>query len=340
MQQLSPPPPKLKTDGAWNFGAYCGELLDAINLAKYAQQESFAGFIKNKLRQKNWVWLGLYSDRFFSGFSVAQLGYVGQAFGYACDTRTVSKKKLELNESSWLSPAGLGMGVSGSLHNFRSFAISPKAQISFVRKKEILQVKIKLPKIEGELQIGPFYTPLSVLSEFEPAGITMKTFSTSVNGRLYVDDQPIPLENMQAAWDWTSSFFHYRTDWKWALGVGHDKNGNSISFNLCTGVHEDLKRGFSECALWINGRLAAVPFVRVQIGHGTGLPWRIYSDDGRVEIEFTPVGERAANTDLGIVSSYFRQPFGQFSGRIRDYLDRSVEFSNVLGVVEDHKARW
>ena len=64
-------------------------------------------------------------------------------------------------------------------------------------------------------------------------------------------------------------------------------------------------------------------------------PWRIRSEDGRVDLTFTPEGYRAQTIDLKVISSRYLQPFGTFSGQID-----GVAIEGLPGVTEDHAARW
>ena len=67
-------------------------------------------------------------------------------------------------------------------------------------------------------------------------------------------------------------------------------------------------------------------------------PWRIRSNDGRVDLTFQADSERAEDINLGLVISKFHQPFGQFEGRLE--IDGRMENVSLYGMVEEHQARW
>ena len=69
-------------------------------------------------------------------------------------------------------------------------------------------------------------------------------------------------------------------------------------------------------------------------------PWTIRSADGAVDLRFQPHGERAEDVNFLILSSRYRQPFGSFSGRLRDARGREVRIDGVPGVTEEHAALW
>ena len=68
--------------------------------------------------------------------------------------------------------------------------------------------------------------------------------------------------------------------------------------------------------------------------------WTVRSADGAVDLSFQPRGERAEDVNFLILSSRYRQPFGSFSGRLRDARGREVRIEGVPGVTEDHAALW
>ena len=59
-------------------------------------------------------------------------------------------------------------------------------------------------------------------------------------------------------------------------------------------------------------------------------PWRFTSDDGRFEMDFAPILDRAACTDVKLIKSDQHQVFGRFTGtallddgtpvRVKDFL--------------------
>jgi hypothetical protein len=70
-------------------------------------------------------------------------------------------------------------------------------------------------------------------------------------------------------------------------------------------------------------------------------PWRVRTEDGCVDLEFRPEGRRAKHQDLVIAASRYVQPVGTFHGTVRPGVGAAaVEVKDLLGVTEDHAARW
>jgi hypothetical protein len=59
-----------------------------------------------------------------------------------------------------------------------------------------------------------------------------------------------------------------------------------------------------------------------------------------VEIDFTPVKERLAKTNLGIITSEVHQMFGRYSGTVLTDNGISVNINNLVGFAEEHQAHW
>lgn len=68
--------------------------------------------------------------------------------------------------------------------------------------------------------------------------------------------------------------------------------------------------------------------------------WQISSQDGRVALNFRPLNRRQEKLNLWLLKSNFRQYLGYFDGEIRDGLGRTHYIDNLLGLTEDHFARW
>lgn len=134
---------------------------------------------------------------------------------------------------------------------------------------------------------------------------------------------------------------HYprHTWWNWATMAGRDVEGRAVGLNLTRNVCLDEDE-LNENAVWLDGRITRLAPARFAFQRGDPLePWHLTTTDGRVDVEFQPLGMRSENVRLGLVRSVFKQPFGRFRGRIR--LDgETVEVDGPLGVCEDHDALW
>ena len=88
----------------------------------------------------------------------------------------------------------------------------------------------------------------------------------------------------------------------------------------------------------VNEQGEAVEYVQI------GLPKRqigtISTVDGRFEMDFVPIMDRAANTDFIILGSNQHQVFGRFSGKAILDDGRIIEIKDFLGFAEKVANKW
>ena len=122
------------------------------------------------------------------------------------------------------------------------------------------------------------------------------------------------------------------TAWRWASAHRPD-----VGFNLQQGYF-----GNQENVLWLEGEPIGLAAARFEFDATRPLdPWRVWTEDGLLNLVFTPEGARAANKDLGFAASRYVQPVGTFAGTVRASADAPPRrISQLLGVTEDHRSRW
>ena len=69
-------------------------------------------------------------------------------------------------------------------------------------------------------------------------------------------------------------------------------------------------------------------------------PWRFTSDDGRFEMKFDPILDRAACTDVKLIKSDQHQVFGRFTGAATLDDGRVIQVRDMLGFAEKVENKW
>ena len=69
-------------------------------------------------------------------------------------------------------------------------------------------------------------------------------------------------------------------------------------------------------------------------------PWIITSDDHRFEMEFVPVINRSAFTDVKFIVSDQNQVFGRFTGTVVLDDGSKLEIKNLFGFAERVENKW
>lgn len=123
--------------------------------------------------------------------------------------------------------------------------------------------------------------------------------------------------------DDTAGYHARHTSWRWSAGVGVARGGQSVAWNLVSGINDSPVS--SERTVWIDGAPAEVP------------PVSFAEDLTEVEdLRFKVEAVRERHENLLILRSSYRQPFGTFEGS----LPGGVELREGYGVMEAHEAWW
>jgi hypothetical protein len=181
-----------------------------------------------------------------------------------------------------------------------------------VRDREV-QIELKLAEtagIESVCPSGASYAWTRKQGGIRARGIvTVAGRERPVEGRGLIDD--------------TAAYYPRHTSWRWSAGVGLADDGRELAWNLVVGVN-DPPAG-SERTVWVGGEA-------VEPG-----PVTFAADLSTVgDLRFRPEAVREATTNLLLVRSHYRQPFGTFSGR----LPGGVAVAEAYGVMEAHDVWW
>ena len=145
-----------------------------------------------------------------------------------------------------------------------------------------------------------------------------------------------------AVLDWGRGVWTYHNTWYWSSASGV-LDGVPFGWNLGYGFGDTAAA--TENALFYNGRLHKLEHITFEIPFKDGKedflsPWRFTSSDGRFEMDFAPVLDRAACTDFKLLKSDQHQVFGRFTGRA--VLDDGSELfvRDFFGFAEKVENKW
>jgi hypothetical protein len=69
-------------------------------------------------------------------------------------------------------------------------------------------------------------------------------------------------------------------------------------------------------------------------------PWKFSDSEDRLDLTFTPLKERIAQTRLGIIDSEVHQMFGHYDGKAVADDGEVIWIKDLIGFAEEHHARW
>lgn len=288
-----------------------------------------------RFHHKRWHYVGLGNARCFVGLAIVDVGWTNTAFVYvfdrdsrellvdaSCDgipgfTAKLSDRPLN-GACSWFRFKGLDLRLESSATGHLS--------VSAVGKSLELQASLAaLPGAQAMTAIGP-------IAAGGCAHATVKSPAMQVSGQLQVKGQTIGLNDAYASFDYSNGLLARNTQWRWASA-----HSPEVGFNLQQGYF-----GSQENVLWVHGtpyRLGAANFAfDPQQPHK---PWHIQTDDGLLDLHFTPEGARQESKNLVVAASYYIQPVGTFTGTVRPYTEAAaLAVKDLLGVTEDHQSKW
>ena len=147
-----------------------------------------------------------------------------------------------------------------------------------------------------------------------------------------------------ATLDWGRGVWTYSNTWYWGSGQTVLPDGGVFGFNIGYGFGNTSAA--SENMLFYNGKshkLADVEFHIPQNSKGEYdylAPWRFTSSDGRFEMSFTPVLDRQAPVNLGVICMLPHQVFGKMSGKAVLDDGKVIELKDTMVFAERVHNQW
>ena len=138
--------------------------------------------------------------------------------------------------------------------------------------------------------------------------------------------------------DWGRGVWTYDNTWYWGSG-NTDIDGHHFGWNIGYGFGNT--KAASENVLFYDGKvhkLEDVPFHLPEVGYLD--PWRFTSSDGRFDMVFVPIMDRAANLDYKVIVSDQHQVFGRMSGEAVLDDGTKIQIKDVLCFAEKVHNRY
>jgi hypothetical protein len=184
------------------------------------------------------------------------------------------------------------------------------------------RVRIAEPEVQVELTLDERSGVETIARSGAAYAWTRKQGGIDAHATVWVDGIRRSLA-ARAVIDDTAAYYERRTTWRWCAGVGIASDGRALAWNLASGVNDAAVN--SERTVWVDGVPHEAP------------PVEFAPDLSHVgALRFRAEAERRRHDNLLLVRSFYRQPFGTFSGRLPD----GTELAEGYGVIEVLDARW
>lgn len=347
---LVPVPDSLADEaGRPRFGTYEGGLnaiaLDALG------GDFRPSLARRFLRQKRWHYTLVATPEVAVLSAVVDLGYTANAFCCAVDL----KERRVLADESFLSPPGPWVKVGdrpndGLDARFRSpgATLGAKAQGSrYTLEVEVSRMRARAehPFVwRGTLDAQGAPPAVTVIAPTEHAGVnvTQKSGALEASGTLEAGGRRYALDGGVGGMDYTQGLLARKTTWRWAFAQGRLPDGAPFGLNLVEGFNE-ASADANENAAFVGGatpRMFSLARARFTFDKERYLaPWKVETEDGAVQLTFTPIHVHHELRDYKVIRSKFVQVVGLFEGTVR-VGDQSLILSSLAGVTEDQDVLW
>lgn len=335
--------------GQPRYGTYQGGV-DAVDLSRLADAHR-PSLAMRPLKHKRWLYSFVATAEVIAIQSVADLTYTSNAFTVVVDL----KDKRVLVDESWLGLPGPFARVSekpgaGLEVKFKHAVaeLSASRPSSADRYHLTSRIGPRVPLLKPKLEIDASLLaagappPLTVIAPVGGDGtvnVTMKWAGMLAFGSLWARGKRFVLDGGVGGIDYTHGYLARHTAWRWGFMCGRLADGSVVGINLVEGFNE-TRDDVNENALWLGGQL--FPLGRARFSWNKADPldrWHVETTDGKVQLDFTPIGAHREDRDLKVVKSHFVQPVGLFNGFVEVNGTKHL-VKDVPGVTEDQDILW
>lgn len=320
----------------WNYEEF--RLLDFFN-------KEIKGF-KKKFAYHQFNYIGITAGEYIVGFATVDLGYLHNVFGFI----------YKNGQGIMLESDDKGLGFSKKMQfprnpdNYLTTFKSGKTSVRVEKSHEKGFLKIDCNfknrlKVKGSFDFSiASHQPLRVLNPNVPtrftytekcSPLTTSDFELSFDGKAL----EFEMDKVVAIYDWSGGYLRRETNWYWtAFGAVLSDNTN-IGANFAAFTNETY---FSENAFWIDHQRNRVSRVIYDFNELKPYEdWHLYDEAGSVDLIFSPEGERDDRVNGGpFVKTIFRQFVGTFQGVFKPENGKEIQFNDVKGFCETHRAIW
>lgn len=305
------------------------------------------GNVKSKARLKEWDYYLIGDDEYALCVTLADNGYFG-----ALSASLVDFVNLRQTTKSAVAPFPMGkVGMPKTPERGDAVYRIGKSEFVFTNDGAVRKIKgvfyafeNKDPLLFNVTVTNPPETYIAIATPFKQKGrfyLNAKLNCMTANGAFSVGATEHVFNNALATLDWGRGAWSYDNTWLWG-SLQTRIAGNTFGLNLGYGFGEPQA---TENAAFYNGRmhkLGEVTFHLPKVGnkYDYAAPYEITSDDDRLRYTFTPVIDRYAPVNLGVLAMIPHQVFGKFSGYTVLDDGTRIEVTDALGFCERVRNKW
>ncbi|MBQ2991689.1 MAG: DUF2804 domain-containing protein [Clostridia bacterium] len=334
--------PLLDAQGNLTEAGYCRKLLPVYD--RSAVKGGFA-------RLKEWDYYYVGNERFGLALTIADNSYMGldsiSFLSFEGEPWEVTKSPMRvfpMGRTNLPPTSAAGVTHSRGKGYFLRFEATGEcrrltAHMDDFRDGQAIDVDVTLTREPEESMV--------ICTPFEKKGhfyYNQKINCMRAQGTVRLGDRAHTLDPASAfgVLDWGRGVWTYHNTWYWGSASGLC-DGADFGFNIGYGFGDTSAA--SENMLFYKGKAHKLSQVTFHIPMKDGRedylsPWTFTSDDGRFEMDFAPIINRASLTDVKLIKSDQNQVFGRFSGRAVLDDGTALEIRDLLGFAEKVENKW
>ena len=293
-------------------------------------------------RIKEWDYYLVLNEDFAGAFTVSDLGYLGM----------LSVSLLNFKEGWEHTETVLTAFPMG---RFKMPNTSERGDVVFKNKRLQIEFLLKPGKRYINCKFENFYNekPFSCQIELDQPEMDSMVIATPwkekktafyynqkincmpASGKMVYDGKEYVFnkETDFGTLDWGRGVWTYDNTWYWGSGNGV-VNGKSFGFNIGYGFGDTSAA--TENMLFYDGKAHKLDDIEFHFSKDDYMkPWKFTSSDGRFEMDFVPVLDRASKTDVGIIVSDQHQVFGKMTGKAVLDDGTVIELKDFMCFAED-----
>lgn len=297
------------------------------------------------LRLKRWQYYAINTPTHFFSFTISHVGYLGLVFAYV-----VNYERKVYHEETVNIPFGAGIHLPKDSKSGKAFFQKGELLVSFEnlddrnRKINVIWPKFGSKTLVADLSISIPENQESCVNVFPFEGkrffYTRKVNCMQVEGTIECEKKfVIDPGNSFGTLDWGVGVWPYNSEWIWGSFSTMLSDGRTIGINLGDKIGNNPH--VTDNAIILDGKLNKIG--KVDFAYDPSHlenEWEINSQDSSLNLSFKPFLVRLAKTDLKVISSFLHQVFGYYSGTLKSESGELIKIENVLGWIEEHKAKW
>lgn len=298
------------------------------------------------MRMKRWDYYGLTTEKYYFSFTVSDIGYLGMIFVYVIDF-----ENQQMHEETIAVPFASGVKIARNSQDGITEYKNKNVRLHFSTKddqrslsvhwKNFQDGKDLIAELKYTLPVDHESMNIVIPIEEKRFYFNRKINCLPVNGWVeYLGErQVISPDKALGNLDWGRGVWAYESFWVWASASGFTKDGKQIGLNMGYGFGDTSAA--SENAFILNGKIHKIGKLEFQYNPDNFMqPWKMVSQDQRIQLTFTPFLERTATTDIKLLYSEVHQMFGKYEGSLVTDDGKTIAIKNLVGFAEEHHARW